>query len=63
MKTYRVFGVKKWVVTVDAENEEEAKKIAMESEDKWQWTVSEVEELEEEEWDTHFIHNTEGGVD
>ena len=27
MKTYRVFGVKKWVVTVDAENEEEAKMI------------------------------------
>ena len=60
MKTYRVFGVKKWVVTVDAENEDEAKKLAMESEDKWQWTHSEIEELEEEEWDTHFMHNTEG---
>ena len=63
MKTYRVFGVKKWVVTVDAENEDAAKKAAMESEDKWQWTHCEIEEIEDEEWDTHILHNTEEGVD
>lgn len=63
MKTYRVFGVKRWTATVEAESEEEAKKVALEAEDKWQYTIAEVEELEEEEWDTHILHNTEGGVD
>ena len=63
MKTYRVFGVKRWSTTVEAENEEEAKKAALAAEDQWQYSIAEIEELEEEEWDTHILHNTEGGVD